>query len=518
MTDNFLYDRFKNMDYLVGDKSSCSRYDENTPEIIKFINADEACALLDKHIKSDTPIYLHADVDFDGIGSAYEVDNFIKTISPHRKIKSCINKEKSHGITAKAVNFFNQTSGGLVIIVDSSSNEVELTRKIKHDVLIIDHHDITVDTKMLTGNTAGGKYTTVTNVLDSESFKASSYFSAGLVVYELLRYYQKTRGITDILEDKRLYQWAVCTLFTDVINTDSPRNLYYINRAFSDDTLEVNLKQLIRLANKYKTNLSKSLIGYSLAPMFNRAIRAGHSGDALRIALNSPESVLELSQFKQYQAELLEDLLVYAEESFGYAKVDIGKLNIPASYTGIAASKLLDRYKKSSIAYLVEDNIVKGSFRGLYEDLNYRKMIAELGYFAEGHGNAFGFKIPVNELHNVMQEITSLEQHYSKKEYLTCGSVEERGIHHIDDMNEFKRSGGLWKIGIINSKICGGTGNLNLIASIKDVFLLNETDKMWEYSCCGIKCKAFEKIESNEVTLYIEYDDSLSFYLRNKWS
>ena len=354
-------------------------------------------------------------------------------------------------------------------------------------------------------------------MVSCDTFDVDTNFSAGLVVYEFLRYYQHKYNMEDVVESKKLYQWAVCTLFTDVINTDCIRNLYYINRAFSDDVLEANMRVLVDILT-YNKMLTKSFIGFKLAPMFNRAIRAGYSGQALNIALNSPEKINTLAVYREYQNNILADVNEKAVESVGFVAVNIGELDIPTSYSGIAASKILEFYKKTAIAYTVKDGIACGSFRGLVHDLDYRKMISDMGYFAEGHDAAFGIKIPLNQLHNVMTEVTKAESSFDKREYLTGGRVEVPGKYHIDDLNSFKTHGYLWKIGIINSKISGGYGDLNIVFSLADVELVEELEKYFIYKCGGLQCRAFERICSPEVILYIEYADTLSFYLRNKWS
>lgn len=517
ITENFLNDRYKNLDHIIGDNSTYDAYTEK-PEIIRFISSDRACELLNKHLNLKGNIIVHGDVDFDGIGSAYEIINFIKTLAPYANIKPCINKEKEHGIFERTVKYFNKFDKGLVIIVDSSSNNIDFIKNINHDVIVIDHHEVTIkDRNELVGKTVGGNYSIVTNMVSCDTFTEDNNFSAGLVVYEFLRYYQNKYKIDDVVESKKLYQWAVCTLFTDVINTDCIRNLYYINRTFSDEVLEVNMRTLVDILT-YNKMITKSFIGFKLAPMFNRAIRAGYSGQALNIALNSPDKINELAVYKEYQDNVLKDVNTKAVEAVGFVSVNIGDLGIHTNYSGIAASKILEFYKKTAIAYTVKNGIAHGSFRGLVHDLNYRKMISDMGYFAEGHDSAFGIKIPLNQLHNVMTEITKAESSFDKREYLTGGRVNSQGKYHIDDMNSFKTKGYLWKIGIINSKISGGYGNLDIVFSLADVELVEELEKYFIYKCGGLQCKAFEKICSPEVILYIEYADTLSFYLRNKWS
>lgn len=509
MTEEFLIDRYKNLDMLLGDN------DDYEPEIINFINCEKAARILDKYLYNKDRVIIHADVDFDGIGSAYEVAQYFKLRGkPGELIKLCINKEKDHGIDAKAVKYFNKfTENALVIVVDSSSNNIEHIKNINHDVLIIDHHDLSVDRKDLTGKTLNGEYCIVSNMIDSDPD-----MSCGMVIYELLRYYQNIRGLDGEIERNRLYQWAVCTLFTDVINTDTKRNLYYVNKAFTDSILERNLNIMLRQLTRNGT-LNKSSIGFQLAPCFNRAIRAGKSSMALDIAVNNPEHLKDLLIYKQLQRDLLDGIEEKAKEFIRYTYIDMtDMLNISKAYSGIVATKLVDRYKKTSIAYkVVEGNIAKGSFRGLYADIDYRNIMERLGIKAEGHPTAFGFQIPLERLNEVMEKVTDIEAHLDCVEYLMSPIAEGKCKHRIQDMDTFRQQGNIWKIGVINSKISGGSGNLNLICSLKEVQLVEEFEKYKTYSVDGLKCIAFEEICSPLVEIYAEYGDELKLYLRNKW-
>lgn len=512
MVRGFLNDRYCNLEYILGNKEIPE------PGIIEFRNTDEAYKILSKHINStEGTIFVHGDVDFDGIASAFEVVQFIRELNPEKKIKPCINKEKEHGISEQAVRYFNKLNDGansLVIVVDSSCNCTEYIKSIRHDVLVIDHHELKVSEEYLTGATSDGVYTVITNMIGSDNFKADKRFSAGLVIYEFLRYYQKRDGLADILQQKKMYQWAACTLFTDVIDTDCLRNIYYVNKSFTDSSYETNLDTILNILDYHRV-LTKTFINYRLAPVINRAIRAGKSALALDIILNHPGRIADLNVYKQLQDEYLNMMLQNVQDRSGYVAIDIG--DIPKSYAGLAANKALDSYKKSAIAYKVIDNIAVGSFRGLHNGLDYRRLIENLGLFAEGHDKAFGIKIPLEHIQYVMGQINEKEAVLENCEYITGGHVKVKGKYHINNINDFKANGFLWQIGAINSRIAGGYGDLNIVFSLEDTVLVEEFPKYYKYTCAGLNCKAFEKIQSPEVVLYIEYGTELSFYLRNKW-
>lgn len=501
----FLDDRYKNLGYILSCDGGIPE-----PDIIKFTNADEACKLLDEHLYSDKDVLIHADVDFDGIGSAYEVMRYFKIRNPDKTVRMCINNVKNHGISKGLIKQANQMNNlGLLVIVDSSSNMVDLVKKIKSDVLVIDHHQMDVR-ENLVGSTENGKYVVINNVIDNDSD-----FSCGLVIYEFLRYYERERGLHGELDASKLYQWAVCTLYTDVINTDNPRNLYYVTKALEACSVEETLRKLLDGLCGYN-NITKTSILFSLAPCVNAAIRAGFTGEALKIVTSEPYRVKELKQIREKQREMLKNITDLAVERGSWASLNLGDAGLPKSYTGLVASMLVDRFKKSSVVYVVKNGVAIGSFRGLRNDLNYRKITQGFGVSAEGHPTAFGFSIPLGMLPVVMDDVSSHDRD-SMKEYCVYQGCNIPAVHTITDFEAFRKEGNIWKVSMINAKMAGGIGNLNIIVPRNSIKVVEEHEKWFEYDCAGLRCKAFEPILSENVVLYIEYNTDLVLYLRNKW-
>ena len=174
------------------------------PNMIPFRNVIEAIELLHYHIVKRSDVIVHCDVDMDGIGCGYIIKRFVQYISD-KEYDYVINIEKEHGISDKHVPYFNSKSIGLLIVVDSSSNELEAIKGLNCDVLVIDHHE--VGHNELIGRTNDGhKYVIVNNLISNlnvininnwlssnnvnirlDAYEADSRMSCGLVVYEILR-------------------------------------------------------------------------------------------------------------------------------------------------------------------------------------------------------------------------------------------------------------------------------------------------------------------------------------------
>lgn len=503
-------DIFKYPEYLMGEKLA------SEPNIVEFFNGRLGAEMLFKHLKNKGHITFHTDVDNDGIACIYIFRNWLRNVSTSCNVDNYINTEKKHGIDDSHVKFFNNLHSDLVIILDSATNDIEYIKQLNCDCLVIDHHEIL--SSELVGETANGHYVIINSMASNgDKYEGSDTLSAGLAVYEFLRYFQACVNMPDILKSLKLYQWAVISLFTDCMNNDNLRNLYYIQTTRTDTEKEAGLSQMLESVGSHSMFLNKSDIGFTLAPLFNRTIRAGYSGLALGFALTQPKRVGELSYFKKWQDEQTKDFEVGAVCHDKYVTKDITNIKMDKNYSGLVAMKLLDRYSKTSIVYTqLGDGYIGGSFRGASELVDYRKLLADMGYFAQGHKAAFGFKFPIDKIDDVMSYLVSQEESSLSKNYLTAGYVGVKGIHHIDDILDFQSKGYLWKLGTVNSCMAS---NINIVTSLTNLEYIgvNQKHSLFTYSFDGISLTAFEELVTPEVNIYVEYKDNLKLYVKNRW-
>lgn len=508
---NYFLDMFQYPEYLMG------KLFANEPDIVNFNNGREAAELLYKHLMKNSNIGIHTDVDMDGVGSCYILRNWLLSQFTHLQLPYYINGLKIHGMTEDYIEKLNSQNLDLLIILDSSTNDINLLKNLNCDCLVIDHHEILITKEEMLGETASGRYVVVNSMASNDGYYSGcDTMSAGLTVYEFLRYFQYMYHLPDNLDSLKLYQWAVITLFTDYMNNDNLRNIYYIQKVKSDTNKEPGLAQMLESVSCYSYNLSKSDIGFTLGPLFNRAIRAGYSGLALSIALTNPKKAVDLQYFRSIQDEMTKD---YADGAVVHDKYVTKCLTDKsyANYAGLIAMKLLDKYSKTAIVYSdLGNGYVGGSFRGFSEQVDYRKILYDKGYFAQGHKSAFGFKLPKDKVDEIMLDLVSNENTISR-DYLTAGSCIIKGVHHIDDILDFQRNQYLWYLGNINSYMAT---NLNIIISTAELeyISVNNAHTCYTYEFNGIKLIAFEQITTPQAYIYIEYQDGLRMYVKNRYT
>lgn len=505
-------DMFTYTDYLLGDKQA------EEPDIVEFLNAYSAASMLYKHIIKKSKIAIHTDVDMDGIAVCYVVRNWLLQVAPNSQIDCYINSKKVHGVEADAIDIFNVKQYDLVMILDSATNHIEHIKRLNCDCIVIDHHEISVGIHELSGKTQKGEYYVVNSMANNGAvYTGCNTMSAGLTAYEFLRYMQKQLNMQDLLKSLKLYHWAVISLYTDYMNNDNLRNIYYIQTTRNDIVIEPGLMQMLNSANCYPGYLNKSDIGFTLAPLFNRAIRAGWSSIALECALTQPKMVGQLEVYRQVQDEQTKDFDVNINQKSKYITKDITNTATHPNYAGLVAMKLLDKHSVTSAVYHdIGDGLVGGSFRGSSDKVDYRSLLKNMGYYAEGHKSAFGFKIPKDKIDDIMETLVSYEKNGLIQDYITAGYVVNKGVHHIDDIIDFQNQQYLWKLGNINSMMATNI-NITIQTSELEYVKVNSKHTFYTYSFNGIELIAFEQIETPQAYIYVELQDSLRLYVKNKW-
>lgn len=521
------------------------------PSFCVFNNSVLALEMLKKHVDRNSKMCLHTDVDVDGIGTTYILKKALEVLGSNNHLL-LINKDKVHGIQQKHVDYFKINPIDLMIITDSSSNEIEIIKKFNCDVLCIDHHDLLHED--LSGKCEDGihNYVIVNNTIGNSNQEQDNLWlrnknnlafekldeyigekdmSCGLVVYELLRLYCECFANIKLIENLMLFQWVGITLITDVINTLNNRNQWYLDKTVCNMDTETSLRIMMQAINNFKASLDKSYIGYTFAPLINKTIRAGASNVALSTVINNPSEILNLQQYSKLQQEVIEKvcnvesidnstcLRVLLPRKFNQPSVslDIGQFNVSPNYSGVIASKLSGDNGKNAAVYILKNDICKGSFRGKHKGIDYRKYFEKLSkdVYAQGHPGAFGFELKQEQLKYLMDNISSIEPTEEEKPWLTAGNMtpSEYGKYHISSIEEFKRQGYLWRIAIGNSKV-NSNDEINIRVKDSDVVLKSTKGKLFIYDVLGMECKAFNLLNGKYFDVYAEYTNEINMFIR----
>ena len=519
------------------------------PSNCAFVNTVKGLELLNKHLNNKSKIALHTDVDMDGIGTTYILKKALSMLDCNNTLL-IINKDKEHGVNVRHNMYFAQHPIDLIIITDSSSNELEVLKGFTCDVLCIDHHDLVHNELSGKCNDGIHDFVIINNTIENysqdkdilwlknknplayqniERYQATDAMSCGVVIYEFLRNYFNcyVKDGEQVLFNMYLYQWAAITLFTDIIDTLNDRNQWYMDNTVFSNNVESTLRILMNQLNRFCVTPDKSFICFTLAPLVNKAIRAGFSSVALNIIINTPELITNLKEYEVYQTAAI-DKACYIIDMYGNRNkivfdtpsimLDIEKLGISKNYSGIIASRLLGENGKNSAVYVSgADGRISGSFRGRLKDFSYRKVFANYSpdIYAQGHGNAFGFKLTKEQLIDIMNYITTVEKSDESKRLITIGSANAdfQDAFHINDINSFRQAGNIYKLAIGNSKV-NTSDELMIKVKACDVVLKSTKGKLYIYDVFGMECKAFKPLVGEYFDIYIEYANEVIIYIR----
>lgn len=496
----------------------CGREEPTKPEIPNFVYFKEALEMVSKHIDKKSKTLVDADVDMDGVGAAYIVHKGYRK----RGIKSqvIINKERKHGITENAVKAINKMKIGLLVIVDSGSNDISLIKQLHCDVLILDHHNISV--KDTFGETMEGMYYVINpqvSEVNSSLRNAANLFSGARVAYEFFRGLERYRGEqVSIMEDNRLYQWVAITLWSDMIELEE-QNQWYIYHTIERFELEENLSMLVySLTKKYVVD--KSFILFKLSPAVNIAMRCDRCAQICDIVINRPEDILEETRRNRKAFERAMDSVNgdnLDDKIFnGLYKVhsDIGR-----GFCGLIANKLAQKYERNIVAYKEEgDELIGGSFRAFNRKYEFLEEFKKAQLFAEGHNEAFGVGGKINVVEEVMGRCDNKGSIHGGNNIVFNGSKARIGtIGVIEDIKEFKRSGMMMELAIINSRVSSKSQIMLISKTDKNKCkLVEERGRVFIYEIAGIgKAIAFEKVvNKEEINIYVEGACDIKFYIK----
>ena len=466
------------------------------PKYLMIENQKEAYSMID----NANNILIHTDVDLDGFWSGYIMMKWL--IAKNKKPKGILlNQGKKHGavgISSKEVSGID-----LLIILDSSCNELEqIVKDTGINVLVIDHHEIRKDRKLRVDNGENSKGVLINNMMNGDAD-----YSAGLLVYEFIR--AKSLYDEKLVENMLLYQNATFSLITDCIRMDNPRNLWYAEKTFRTDEIEATLDKLLKGINAFEKTMSKSVILYNIAPIFNKAIRAYKGSEALMYLYKKPEAIMEIYKYKDLQDYFIKKAL---ENDFDtgkkYIVADIGSLGIPDTYCGVTASKLVEKYNRSCIC-LVKN---KGSFRGYIQDKSckYLDLIREAGYNieADGHQGAFGITGTYVDISNAMEYVCDREPEASTSVAIALGNLSIQGwlcnAKSEEEWIQCKRQGHL-----VNLARANGLVSVNeqeyIAVPYRDIICTGKYEKYSKYRSWGMEFISMEPLEEAEyIKIYAE--------------
>lgn len=340
-------------------------------------------------------------------------------------------RSDGHKITDLIKNNIDKNSDvDLVIAVDSSSNDTETAEYLNSlniDFLIIDHHHISKPNPLAL----------IVNPQQTNCNYVNKNISGGLLTYkvcEITDAYLKTNYA------EQLKVMAGLSVAADAMNMLEPENRYYYSYSLNNIIEHYGLWQLFLAMKGEIHGLSGTDFAYLVSPCITSATRLDQIEVAVELMMNIEENpivkdlvkqLIELNnKRKKEQVEI--ELEIYETSKFLYV-IDsyIGK-----GYQGLIASDLVKNYRKPAIVIAKKDGFLRGSMRSP-NSIPFLTILKSCNSieFAEGHEQAAGISIPIENFKNFIEELDEKLSHYEIDD----------SLYYILELNEDKIDEGLIK-------------------------------------------------------------------------
>ena len=408
----------------------------------KLINIDKCRDIIVNGIKQNKRFKIVWDTDLDGISSGALMCRYLSHYTDN--IDNYINQSKAHGLIGQNIDNFIDTD--ILIVVDSLDNGISMYKKISEhgvQIIVLDHHNISE-------NIPYDNY--IVLVSSQQNYENKALSGVG-VTWKACNYLDEYYG-NNYADD--YFDLVACGLIADMsdISENSMENRYLVNMGLN------NLKSMAikKIIGSFPFN--STAIGFSIAPLINACNRVNRNNVAMDLFLEDDTKLIskhikKLKECKEEQAkavdEVFDNVIQQAEnqisEKIIYIFVDT-KYNI----SGLIGNKLLEKYQRPIM--ILKEKIYNnkkyymGSARAVGVD-NFNQLCKDTKLCeADGHDNAHGVKILVDDLEEFDNRIKKLLENIEFKQPVTevdivleLSDINNDLIDKIKELNKISGNG-----------------------------------------------------------------------------
>lgn len=383
-------------------------------------NIEDASNRIIKAIASDEKIVVSYDPDADGITATTTMLRYLKNYTEnvdyiygerndghgiYEMLRTSSKPEYAERTERSLENFEKIKSCDLLILIDSSSNDTDVCKKIVEnigcDIIILDHHAIERD----------NPHVLMVNPQQEDCQYPNKQLSGAGVVFKVMQVMEDTLGQVDPFDYLDL---VAVGMYADIMRIDVLENRFMILYGLR------NLKNtgLIRILKGAKIDTFKincNAIGFGIAPLINGVARMDEIKLAIDILLTDDDTVAKKLRLKmqkinearkEKQKSIVDQYLTKVDSSQKVLVV----LDEQSSkgFNGIVAQQLSDRYKRPVIVGRLHGGTVSGSFRS-YNGFQFKSFLNEFEGEIEalGHEGAGGIVLKEELLPQLQEYINN---------------------------------------------------------------------------------------------------------------
>jgi single-stranded DNA-specific DHH superfamily exonuclease len=367
-----------------------------------FQGVEDVKTILNK-LTPESRVLVYYDPDIDGLASGFLVDRMFNQIGI--KTKNYINENRSHHfeLSDDYVKEFD-----LIICVDFSLTNLRFMEVVNLgvDLIVIDHHETELE-NLLTHKTNNSHGVLINNQYHFEDNDLKFLSGAGVVYFTL-----KDVGVP---LDKTDMALVGLSLLSDIRPLENKIAKVFLDALYSSENLPlfkyyISVTRPVKLYGVGYPSFDRNYVDFTFSPKINALLRANRVGEAIAIFKGErwdlAQSPSYLENVKKDQSEFVTKVCAkLTERKLPFKNFDIYMLalddksvdsNLPLlNYTGLFATHFVNQGKSSAVIVVDSfktNKIIRGSFRGVCDNLNYLKVFQEAGFDCAGHAPAFGIK------------------------------------------------------------------------------------------------------------------------------
>lgn len=537
--------------------------EDNVEDLDCLDNIEAASRVIIDSIENKKTIGILVDCDADGYTSSSVMYDYIVRISNKQVIpKVFIHKGKQHGLSDKEVfEEIKNSNLDLLIIPDAGTgNILECNNLIMSGtaIVILDHHR--VDNRMwIDPNTVketnelipytGLIFNNAIIVNNQLSENATDKAMTGVgIVYKCIKYIDEIININ--IADEYLDLVAV-GMIADGCDLTNLQSRYLVLKGIDQLKNKTNrnlfLKELInKQSYSMNNNITITSIAYYICPLINSMIRLGEHEqkyNMFKAMCNSTElierklrgkGVVPISiseyvykdclQLNKKQKEIVVESSEYIENEVNEYNLD--KLpvlvcnannNIDKNFTGLIAANIAGKYKRPCLLLNQYNSVLSGSARGFdksqIRDFNSWCKQTNLFKSVEGHSNAFGVSIELNNVQKLIDELLTIE--YNDELIYHVYNIYDDKTISSELIKRIYKHNNLWNNGIDEPLFCVK----DIIANINNIKLKGKNNNVISFNYRNIIITYISKHSLlEEYNKLKQCGDNLSFTLICKFS
>lgn len=288
------------------------------------------------------------------------------------KVKSLDKEKDADRIKHNMENSDKIRNADLLIIIDSSSNDVEacqfIANRLETEVIILDHHAIERE----------NPFALLVNPQQKGCDYPNKQLSGAGVVFKVLQVMEDTLGSVDVWQYIDL---VAVGMYADMMRVDVLENRYLILQGLR------NIKNtgLIRILKGGKVNtyggIKADAIGFTIAPMINGVARLDDIKLAIDILLEDDDNVckkirLKMQKLNEKRKEMQKEIVARYSELVDESMKVIVVMDDESSkgFNGLVAQQLSDKYRRPVIVGRLHNGKLSGSFRS-YNNFKFKDFL-----------------------------------------------------------------------------------------------------------------------------------------------